>query len=506
MTTALRVLNIEDNADDSVLLQRYLSRQGFALNFAAVADEASFKSALDECEWDIILADYNVPGFDAPYALQVLRQSGRDIPFIVLSGAVGEDVLVNVMRAGAADFILKDHMTRLVPAIERELQEAGNRRETTRQQSARLQSEARLRAILDNSPAAIYMKDTDGRYMLANRVCTEVFGAPTSEIVGKTDHDIYPEKLAQSFRDNDLQVMRDGGPVQFEEHSAADPDKVYLSVKFPVYDAQSSALGVGGIATDITGLKHAEEALRRSEKLAAAGRLAATIAHEINNPLEAVTNVLFLLGHDQQLPPGAQELIRIADRELLRVSHIARQTLGFYRESVRATSFRVAEAAQQIIDLFQRNCQKKEIRLLSDLSEDAEIFGMRGEIVQLFSNLIANAIDACRVGGTIRVKIRRMEASKNGGGRQVRITVADDGVGIPDPAVARIYEPFYTTKRDIGTGLGLWVTKNIVDNHGGTIRMRSRCGPSRSGTLFRIVLSDAAHHHRQASAASSEAA
>src|SRR5579863_1955006 len=186
MTIALRVLNLEDNPDDSVLLSRYLSKQGFDLTFVAVCNEDEFRAALAESEFDVILADHTVPGFDAPCALQVLRQTGRDIPFIVLSGAVGEEVLVSVMRAGAADFILKDRLARLVPAIERELQEARNRRARNHEQIARLESEARLRAILEHSPAAIYMKDSEGRYMLANRVCTDIFGAPTSEIVGKT--------------------------------------------------------------------------------------------------------------------------------------------------------------------------------------------------------------------------------------------------------------------------------------------------------------------------------
>ncbi len=509
MTIALRVLNLEDNPDDSVLLSRYLSKQGFDLTFVAVCNEDEFRAALAESEFDVILADYTVPGFDAPCALQVLRQTGRDIPFIVLSGAVGEEVLVSVMRAGAADFILKDHLTRLVPAIERELQEARNRRARNHEQIARLESEARLRAILEHSPAAIYMKDSEGRYMLANRVCTDIFGAPTSEIVGKTDYDIYPEQQAEAFRESDRRVMLEGRPHVFEERPRTGEDKIYLSIKFPVYQGQSATLGVGGIATDITGLKHTEEALRRSEKLAAAGRLAATIAHEINNPLEAITNVLFLLSQDETLPQHAMDLVHIADRELTRVSHIARQTLGFYKESVRATSFAVAEVAQQIIDLMQRNCQKKGVQLIAELDHSAMLLGMRGEIVQLFSNLVANAIDACPLGGMIRIRVRRLQPASYDPGfpQRVQITVADNGVGIPDPAIDKIYEPFYTTKRDVGTGLGLWVTRNIVENHRGTIRMRTRCGDARTGTLFRITLVGAQQQtQRKAAVAPGEAA
>lgn len=359
MTPVLRVLNLEDNADDSALLRRLLIKEGFDLTFVAVSNHADFTAALAEQEWDVILADYTVPGFDAPAALQSLKETGRDIPFIVLSGAVGEDAAVSIMRAGAADFILKDSMARLIPAIEREMQEASNRRERTRDQVAWLQSEARLRAILEHSPAAIYMKDREGRYVLANRVCADIFGAPDSEIVEKTDHDIFPESLARIFRDHDLRVIHEGKPVQFEERATGADPKVYVSVKFPVYDAFGSPLGVGGISTEITDLKQAEDALRRSEKLATAGRLAATIAHEINNPLEAVVNLLFLLSQDKSLPPSAQKLLSMADRELIRVSHIARQTLGFYRDSTRPTTFSVVRLRRKSSTSISRTAVRK---------------------------------------------------------------------------------------------------------------------------------------------------
>ena len=243
---------------------------------------------------------------------------------------------------------------------------------------------------------------------------------------------MYPAALADMYRKNDRQVMAEGHPIIFQEGSRTAEEKTYLSIKFPVYREQSQVLGVGGIATDITELKHAEEALRRSEKLAAAGRLAATIAHEINNPLEAVTNVLYLLAQEESLTEHAMNLVRIADRELARVSHIARQTLGFYKESARATNFAVAEVAQQMIDLMHRNCLKREIHLMPELDPEAMLLGLRGEIVQLLSNLIANTNDACAMGGTIRVRVRRLRSFGDNTDRpqRVQITVADDGVRI----------------------------------------------------------------------------
>jgi len=230
--------------------------------------------------------------------------------------------------------------------------------------------------------------------------------------------------------------------------------------------------------------KRTEEALIRSEKLVSVGRLAATIAHEINNPLEAATNALYLIGKDQFLSGQGRAMAEVADRELRRAAQIARRTLGFYREPNMRTAVVVADLLGELAALYETRVKNKNARLqVRYAQENAAIQGNSGEMRQLFSNLLANSIDAVGETGTVRVRVGRA------GAPFLRITVADSGSGIEPQNLKRIFEPFFTTKRDVGTGLGLWISEQIVKKHGGTIRVRSRPG---CGTVFSLSLPAAA--------------
>jgi PAS domain S-box-containing protein len=235
-----------------------------------------------------------------------------------------------------------------------------------------------------------------------------------------------------------------------------------------------------GVNIDITERKIAEEALRNSEKLAATGRLAATIAHEINNPLEAVTNFIFLAQRTKDLPETAEKYLDLADRELERVSHIAQQTLGFYRDTSAPVSVSIRDSLQDVLRLFESKLKYKSLSADLDIADDLEIEALRGEVRQVFSNLIANAIDASRKGGTIRVRARTIAKR---GSCFVRVSIADQGAGIPEGFRNNIFTPFFTTKKDVGTGLGLWVTRSMVEKHGGRISFRSKDG---HGTVFTV--------------------
>ena len=241
-------------------------------------------------------------------------------------------------------------------------------------------------------------------------------------------------------------------------------------------DAAGDPVRMVGMCMDITHRKLTEETLRKTEKLAAAGRLAATIAHEVNNPLEAVTNLIFLARNE---PDQAERnrLLEMADKELQRVSHITRQTLGFYRDSGRAVKVDLSEVVNNVLDVFQGKLKSKGVQAQFEVRGQTVVFGAPGEITQVVSNLISNAIDASRPGASIRVRVKQRPEG-------AVLVVSDHGAGIAPTARSKVFEPFFTTKKDVGTGLGLWICRRIVENHGGSIRFRSSNGSKTTGTVF----------------------
>jgi two-component system CheB/CheR fusion protein len=216
--------------------------------------------------------------------------------------------------------------------------------------------------------------------------------------------------------------------------------------------------------------------------------MAATIAHEINNPLESVTNLVFLASNNLHDPTSAASFLNMAEQELARMSHLTRQTLGFYRETSAPHKLKVSELLQELQVLYAPKLKKKDIRLELLVRSEIEISAVGGEVRQVFGNLISNSIDAVEQNGEIIIVV---SASKNWQGSPMpgmRITVVDNGPGINPKLQARIFEPFFTTKKDVGTGLGLWVSRNLIEKHGGAVHLHSRITQGKSYTAFSIFL------------------
>jgi signal transduction histidine kinase len=257
----------------------------------------------------------------------------------------------------------------------------------------------------------------------------------------------------------------------------------FLTRALPVRDAHKTIVRWFGTLTDITDQRRSEEALRQSEKLAATGRLAASIAHEINNPLETVTNLVYLA---RKQPANVAKYLKLADQELDRIAQITRHTLGFYRESASPKMVDVSTVLEEVLVLYARKLQFKKINVRTEYAAGVEVEGYSGEIRQIFANLIANAIEAMPVEGVLRLRVTKVSGVDGRSG--ARITFLDNGVGIPTVNREKIFEPFYTTKKDVGTGLGLWLTQNLVQKHKGSLQVRSCVEAGRSWTAFSVFL------------------
>jgi signal transduction histidine kinase len=262
----------------------------------------------------------------------------------------------------------------------------------------------------------------------------------------------------------------------------------WLVTAYPVRPTPEKVRWVGAIVTDVSERKSSEDALRRTEKLAATGRLAASIAHEINNPLEAITNLLYLLRSFCHLDAVALNYVTIAEQEVRRMSAITQQTLRFYRQSTLPTRATMEELLGAVLDMYSPRMSTLGITLERNYDPALEMFCFAGEIRQVISNLVSNAMDATSGGGRLLVRARRSRDWVHPHREGVRITVGDTGKGMTSETKRRLFEAFFTTKGATGTGLGLWVSHEIILKHHGVIHLRSRVASDRnaSGTVFQI--------------------
>ncbi len=351
------------------------------------------------------------------------------------------------------------------------------------------QARRRLAAIVESSHEAIISKDLNGIVTSWNRQAERLFGYKENEMLGRSILTIIPPEL---HRDEHmiLSKIKAGEKIDHFEtvRLAKSGERIEVSISIsPVRDENGQVVGAAKIARDIRENKKIERTLRTTEKLAAAGRLAATVAHEINNPLEAVANLVFLAKRDLPDAEKVSSHLQSAKQELNRVAHITRQTLGFYRDTSSPVQFNVANTLDDLLGLYERRLETRKIRLVKNYERDAEIVALAGEIRQALSNLLTNALDAMPSGGMLELRIRKCHQWNDARTPGVRIVVADSGSGIGPEHKQNLFQPFFTTKADVGTGLGLWITRGIIEKHGGFIRAKSSIG-ERHGSTFSIFV------------------
>ncbi|MFZ0274446.1 MAG: ATP-binding protein [Acidobacteriaceae bacterium] len=352
-----------------------------------------------------------------------------------------------------------------------------------------LAASQQLAAIVESSDDSIVSKDLNGLVTSWNQRAEQMFGYTAEEMIGQPILRIIPPELHDDER-RILQTIAAGRSIEHFETVRITKGGRRIDVSLtisPVRDEAGRIIGAAKIARDVTKRKQTEQALRMTERLASVGRLAATIAHEMNNPLEALTNLVYL-ARENTAEPRTHEFLSGAQEELERISLLTRQTLGFYRETRGAKVFTLGALVDQLISAYVPRTRNKKIDLRTEIRSDPAIHGIPGEVRQIIANLLNNSIDAVPTGGRVHIRISAARQSSGNGQRGVRLTVADSGVGIPPEIRRNLFVPFFTTKEETGTGLGLWVSKSIVDKHGGRIALRSCARPGKSWTVFSVFL------------------
>jgi PAS domain S-box-containing protein len=492
---SLRVLIIEDSPDDAELILHELDHGGYTVTHRRVETASAMKKALVEEPWDLILSDFSMPEFSGTRALAVLKESGIDIPFIIVSGTIGEETAVEALKAGAHDFLVKDRLARLLPAIERELREAETRRRRTEAEEALRASEERFRALTESANDAVISADDRGNIVYMNGAAERMFGFAASELYGRSLTALMPGRFHEAHRTGFFRFLNTGEPrvagrtVEFMAQRAN-------GTEFPVdlsLAAWTSAKRTyfTAILRDVSDRKKIEAQLMVSDRMASVGMLAAGVAHEINNPLAAVMANLDLTAQEAARlartfgDTGAlPELIDDARTAAERVRQIVRDLKIFSRaEDDDRGPVDVARVMESSLRLAWNEIRHR-ARLVKDYGRVPPALASESRLGQVFLNLIVNAAQAIPEGQTESNEIRIRTATDAGG--RIIVEVADTGAGMSPAVLKQLFTPFFTTKpAGIGTGLGLSICQRLLEAMNGEIRVESTEG---RGTTFRLAL------------------
>jgi len=488
----VRVLHLEDNENDHVLLAETLSANELDCEFTLAKNRDEFEDALRRDEFDLIISDFTLPSYDGLRALSLAQELHPETPFVFFSGSIGEDIAVDSLQHGAVDYILKQRPGRLVPAIRRALH---NARERVRLQHAD-QIIREQGALLDKASDAIMVCDLAGRIIYWNKGAEKIYGWIAEESLGKNVlhllfNGILTPQIEETFK-TALGQDEWGGELQ---KVAKDGRRVIVQARSTlIRDAQGRPQSLLVINTDITERKLLEEQFLRAQRLESLGALVSGIAHDLNNALTPILIGASIL-RGEKLSREGESVLGTMESSAQRGSEMVRQVLAFARGSgsgrtiIRIDQI-VKEMGRIITDTFPKNieCQINTDQNCSPVS------GAPTQLHQILMNLCVNARDAMPDGGTItlatqNVRLDTAAAAKIPGakpGNYLCVSVADTGTGIPAAQLGKLFQPFFTTKAaDKGTGLGLSTSLSIAKNHGGFITVESEVG---CGTEFKLFL------------------
>ena len=497
----VNILMVDDQPAKLLSYEVILADLGENLIKARSASDAL--SILLKTNVAVVLMDVSMPDVDGFELAELIRQHPRfqETAIIFISGVhlsdsdriqgyrrgavdyISVPVVPEVLRARISVFIDLYRKTRMLESLNKELEQRVEDRTSELRKS---EAEFRMRAeLLEVASEAIIMRSVNSDNIeFWNTGAEDLYGWKRDEVIGKDMHrllqTVFP--VPRSEIADALQVRRSwqGNLIQTTKSGA----QIVIACRKTVNQEGNAVLEIG---RDITAQLRAEEALRETEKLAAMGRVASIIAHEINNPLAAITNLFYLLRGHPSLSPDARALAEMAEKELQRVSHITRQTLSFYRESKHPISIQVEELLDDVLGLQQRALNSAKIAVRKEYSSVAPVNGFPVELRQVFLNLISNAIQAMPDGGTLGIHIHgTTDWVRNRRGTMV--SIFDTGSGIQPADAAQLFKPFFSTKATKGTGLGLWISKGIIQKYDGRIDCRSLRSSTGCVTCFRVFL------------------
>ena len=500
MTKRLRLLLIEDSESDADIILRLLMQAGLDVFSHRVEDAQGLRHALGDPSWDIIIADYHLPGFDAPGALRILQEGGHDIPCIVVSGMMGEETAVEMMKSGAHDYLTKNNLTRLVPAVERELAEATERRESKKAQEELRSSEGRLALAVEATQMGTFDFYPQTGKLIWSKFTRQHFGLPPETEV---TYDTFLCALHPSDRDRVIQTLQnalryENGGDYADEYRAmgiTDGQERWLSSRGRVYfDEQSQPVRFVGVILNITERKRLEQQLLQSQKLESVGRLAGSIAHDFNNLLTIINGYSHLVLAELEPQDSRREPMEELSKAAMQAAALTRQLVSF-------SGRQVCEPQNMAVNEFVKDYENMLRRLLGEridleLSLEPRAGSFRadpGQMGQVLMNLAVNAKDAMPEGGKLRLETYRMAVDEQfarshlyvSPGQYVVLAVTDTGTGMSAEVKSHLFEPFFTTKEPgKGTGLGLSTVYGIVVNqNNGSIWVSSE---PEQGTTFKL--------------------
>jgi PAS domain S-box-containing protein len=498
MTGPIRVLIVEDNDDDAQLVLRALKSTFAAVDYEVVESKEAFAQKLAQKKWDGLICDHHLPSFDAFTALQILKETELDLPTIVVSGSIGEDTAVATMRAGAHDYVMKSSLSRLGPALERELREAEARKKVREAERALRQADVRFKTVVRSTNDFIFTLDKECRYTGVWGRWLELEGHSPEAYLGERISHVHGEGSRLSHETACALALKGESLVYDWSEPGERGLRHYQTSLAPLQEDSEGIVGLVGFRREVTELKNAQAMLYVSDRMVSMGTLAAGVAHEINNPLAAVIADLefvnrVLKGGVSEDPAEVAAAVRNAKEAAQSIRQIVSDLKIFTRpEEEQRAPFELQQALESSLRMVWNEIRHR-ARVVKDYGPIPLVEANQARVGQVFLNLLVNAAQALDDRGPQANEIRVRTTTDSRGWAVVEIR--DTGKGIPKENLTRIFDPFFTTKPvGVGTGLGLFVCHRIITELGGELTVDSEVG---KGSAFRVKFPPAQDAQRE---------